>query len=132
MEFSQSCLLEDAEMYESEEQMDNKYSFNEYTFSQDFIHMFVHWFFACNIPQHDSTNRGYVCSEARLLLDALFLKGLRYDKALDKFSDLVEIDRMAWRTSMYCKSRTDTSSNGRKRKLPEEEIFSSSKDARVE
>ena len=96
--------LKGASVYRRRDRLKKKYTFIDYTFSRDFIHTFVHWFFATNVPRRGSPNRADACSEARLLLDAVFLQGLCYKRALDRFCDLIKLDRMAWRVPMYRKA----------------------------
>ena len=91
-------------VYKRRERLKKKYTFVDYSYSHDFILNFVHWFLVYNIPHHEPPSKGDICDQAISLLNAVSLQRLRYDKALDRFSDLIKLDRMAWRTCMYRKA----------------------------
>ena len=104
MKLPNSYWLKGEEVYKRRDRLRKKYTFVDYAFSRDFIYNFVHWFFVYNIPHRGSLTAGGVRHESIRLLRAIFSKRLRYDKGLDRFCDLIRLDRMAWRLCMYRKA----------------------------
>ena len=107
---SARCLKCEA-VCEGHDTLKKEHTFVGSTCSRDFIHIFVHRFFANNIPRRKSAYRVNICAKARLLLDAMFFKGISYDETLDRFCDLIKLDRTAWKVSMYHKATEKPSAN---------------------
>ena len=104
MTLPNSYWLKGEAVYKRREKLKTKYTFDDYKFSREYINDFIHWFFVTNIPRQKSAGQEEINFEAALLLNAVFHKGYKYDKALDRFCDVIKLDKMAWRASMYRKA----------------------------
>lgn len=111
MKLRGACCLKGEAVCEGHDTSKKGHTLVEPICSRDFIHTFVHRFFANNIPRRKSAYRVNICGKARLLLDAMFFKGIRYDETLDRFCDLIKLDRTAWKVSMYHKATEKTGAN---------------------
>ena len=97
----QDFRMLDKDIYKRREHLKKKYSFSDVNHEKQYQDAFLRWFIANNLLPNKGLIDIAAWEKSKRIIRDVQKRRLKHDRALDRFCDLIDLNRMAWKKYYY-------------------------------